>query len=111
MRERKKPWTRASVGGDFKICSFSLGIYRGFCLEVIHHKHRCEQQGAQQHLEVRSPSPLAHPRFPFPDPRWAEEPLASHPLSSGEVSESTIGTGNGGRAPLPQPLRPTAGEI
>ncbi|XP_063001644.1 breast cancer metastasis-suppressor 1 [Elgaria multicarinata webbii] len=27
------------------------GIYRGFCLEVIHHKHRCELQGAQQHLE------------------------------------------------------------
>uniref|UniRef100_A0ABM5F5C3 Breast cancer metastasis-suppressor 1 isoform X2 n=1 Tax=Pogona vitticeps TaxID=103695 RepID=A0ABM5F5C3_9SAUR len=27
------------------------GIYRGFCLEVIHHKHGCEVQGAQQHLE------------------------------------------------------------
>ncbi|KAL8184096.1 UNVERIFIED_CONTAM: Breast cancer metastasis-suppressor 1 [Gekko kuhli] len=27
------------------------GIYRNFCLEVIHHKHRCELQGAQQHLE------------------------------------------------------------
>lgn len=27
------------------------GIYRGFCLEVIHHRHRCEVQGAQQHLE------------------------------------------------------------
>ncbi|XP_042296185.1 breast cancer metastasis-suppressor 1 [Sceloporus undulatus] len=27
------------------------GIYRGFCLEVIHHKHQCEVQGAQQHLE------------------------------------------------------------
>ncbi|XP_048370908.1 breast cancer metastasis-suppressor 1 isoform X2 [Sphaerodactylus townsendi] len=27
------------------------GIYRSLCLEVIHHKHRCELQGAQQHLE------------------------------------------------------------
>uniref|UniRef100_A0A8D0GVT2 BRMS1 transcriptional repressor and anoikis regulator n=1 Tax=Sphenodon punctatus TaxID=8508 RepID=A0A8D0GVT2_SPHPU len=27
------------------------GIYRGFCLEVIRHKHQCELQGAQQHLE------------------------------------------------------------
>ncbi|XP_067328498.1 breast cancer metastasis-suppressor 1 isoform X1 [Anolis sagrei] len=27
------------------------GIYRGFCLEVIHHRHQCEAQGAQQHLE------------------------------------------------------------
>ncbi|XP_063172864.1 breast cancer metastasis-suppressor 1 [Candoia aspera] len=27
------------------------GIYRGFCLEVIKHRHRCELQGAQQHLE------------------------------------------------------------
>ncbi|XP_077184721.1 breast cancer metastasis-suppressor 1 isoform X1 [Paroedura picta] len=27
------------------------GIYKNFCLEVIRHKHRCELQGAQQHLE------------------------------------------------------------
>ncbi|XP_044304284.1 breast cancer metastasis-suppressor 1 [Varanus komodoensis] len=27
------------------------GIYRGFCLDIINHKHRCELQGARQHLE------------------------------------------------------------
>ncbi|KAM3825143.1 breast cancer metastasis-suppressor 1 isoform 1-T2 [Vipera latastei] len=27
------------------------GIYRGLCLEVIKHRHGCELQGAQQHLE------------------------------------------------------------
>ncbi|XP_070806461.1 breast cancer metastasis-suppressor 1 isoform X3 [Pituophis catenifer annectens] len=27
------------------------GVYRGLCLEVIKHRHGCELQGAQQHLE------------------------------------------------------------
>lgn len=50
------------------LCS-SPGIYRGFCLEVIHHKHRCEVQGAQQHLEVRLLCPdLLASLFPSPHP-------------------------------------------
>ncbi|KAJ6654263.1 hypothetical protein lerEdw1_007360 [Lerista edwardsae] len=49
------------------------GIYRGFCLEVIRHKYRCEQQGAQQHLEVRPP--LLSPTPLFPLPQGAEEPF------------------------------------
>ncbi|KAM9301864.1 breast cancer metastasis-suppressor 1 [Gastrophryne carolinensis] len=41
----------ADLQKNMKIRIEVAGIYKGFCLDVIKHRHECELQGAKQHLE------------------------------------------------------------
>lgn len=100
----------------------SVGIYKGFCLDVIRNKYECELQGARQHLEVNVGAPggeevAAPPRPAEPRRLLQSEKLLLYDTLQGELQERiqrleedrqsldiSSGEASGRPAPLPGPM-------